>query len=65
MFAGGDHTSGSYTPGIYYVEVEANNENNIPLGTLIDLIVTVVDPCDKASGIAILPTIINPSPLVY
>ena len=65
MFAGGDHTSGTYTPGIYYVEVEASNDNNSPLGTVIDLIVTVVDPCDKASGILILPAIINPSPLVY
>ena len=65
MFAGGDHTSGSYIPGTYYVEVQANNENNSPLGTVIDLVVTVIDPCDKAAGIAILPAIINPSPLVY
>ena len=65
VFAGGDQNSGSYIPGTYFVEVEANNENNISLGTVIDIVVTVIDPCDKAGGISILPAIINPSPLVY
>ena len=29
------------------------------------MIVTIVDPCDKANGITILPGIISPNPIAY
>ena len=37
----------------------------VPSGTKIDMKVTVVDPCDKANGITILPGIISLNPIAY
>lgn len=46
VFGEGDHLTGIYMPGIYYIQIEAQNANGVPTGTQIDMIVTVTDPCD-------------------
>ena len=65
VFGGGDHLTGSYMPGIYYIEIDASSEDMVPTGTKIDMTVTIVDPCDKANGITILPGIISQNPVAY
>jgi len=65
VFGGGNHNTGTYMPGIYYIEIEASSEDTVPTGTKIDMTVTIVDPCDKANGITILPGIIGQNPVAY
>ena len=64
VFAGGDHNSGTYMPGTYFVEVEANNGHGNP-SKKIDMTVIITDPCDKANGITVLSGIISPNPIAY
>jgi len=52
-------------PGTYFIEVEAINANNDPTGTKIDMTVTIIDPCDQANGITVLPGIVSPNPITY
>ena len=52
-------------PGTYFIEVEANNVNNDPTGTKIDMTVTITDPCDKANSITVFPGIVSPNPIAY
>lgn len=65
VFGGGDHSSGTYMPGIYYIEVEAYSGGNVATGTKIDMTVTVTDPCDKPNGITIKSGIVSPNPIAY
>ena len=56
VFFGGDHSTGIYTPGVYDVEVRAwAGDPGTPTDTtsFISIEVTIVDPCDVASAIAI------------
>ena len=65
VFAGGDHVSGTYMPGTYFVEVEANINTNVPSGTKIDMTVTITEPCDKPNSITVLSGIVSPNPISY
>lgn len=52
-------------PGIYYIQIEAQNANSVPTGTQIDMIVTVTDPCDQPNSITILSGLVSPNPIAY
>ena len=65
VFAGGDHLSGTYMPGTYFIEVKANYNTNVASGTKIDMTVTITDPCDKPNSITVLSGIVSPNPISY
>ena len=60
VFYGGDHTTGTYTPGTYSVEIKSQADNPLVdtgAAHVLTLSVTIVDPCDSPTGITVLPAI--------
>ena len=69
VFYNGDHTTGTYTPGVYSVEIRGWGDNNYDSGTFETITVTIVDPCDPnftgTNDIIIQGTIVSPNPILY
>ena len=69
VFYNGDHTTGSYTPGVYTVEIRGWGDNSYDTGTFDTFTVTILDPCDPdvtgSLNVNILGAIVTPNPIQY
>lgn len=71
VFYNGDHTTGTYTPGAYSVEIRGWGDNSYDTGTFETITVTILDPCDpdltgtNVPNVTILGAIVSPNPIPY
>ena len=69
VFYNGDHTTGTYTPGVYTVEIRGWGDNSYDTGTFDTFTVTILDPCDPdvtgSLNVTILGAIVSPNPIQY
>ena len=71
VFYSGDHTTGTYTPGVYSVEIRGWGDNSHDTNTFDTITVTILDPCDpdltgtNVPNVTILGEIVSPDPILY
>ena len=66
VFYGGDHLTGTYSPGTYTVEIRAWADNSYDTDVRTSFDVIIVDPCDpynSGANISILSAIFTPNPI--